>query len=243
MMPMSSRVAPAGTVPPPGVAAGVASVPVGTAWAPGYPQGSGGERHWPSGRRIGAWFIDLAAYLVFAIIVGLIFRNQIADQAPGYCQGRGFGNGFCFQVDGDVTTTSPMANFLGLLWFVLVHCVLQGMTGASIGKHAVGLRVVKEDGALCGFGRATARSVLWIVDGIPFCVPLVGLVTWLATGEKRRVGDLVAGTWVVPAGEVGTPIHGGAPMYGGATYPPAPDAGGYPPPPPPASPTWDPPTS
>ena len=45
---------------------------------------------------------------------------------------------------------------------------------------------------------------MWIVDGFP-CFPLVGLVTGLAVSGHRRVGDLVAGTFVVDKHQVGLP--------------------------------------
>ena len=72
--------------------------------------------------------------------------------------------------------------------------VLQAVTGASIGKHALGLRVVDEQGRKAGLGRTIVRWLFLIIDGGIF---LIGLITALVTHPHRRVGDLVAGTYVV----------------------------------------------
>ena len=81
--------------------------------------------------------------------------------------------------------------------------MLQGIVGASVGKLILGLRVVNAQGETCGVGRAFVRWIFLLVDG--FCF-LVGLIVALATHPHRRVGDFVAGTYVVALASVGRPI-------------------------------------
>jgi len=69
--------------------------------------------------------------------------------------------------------------------------------GRTIGKRAMGLRVVTVDGAPVSFRHTSIRSLLAIVD---FLLPPVGVVaTWtvLLSRRNQRLGDLLAGTIVL----------------------------------------------
>src|SRR5689334_20980472 len=122
---------------------------------------------------------------------------------------------------------------MNLLWFAglaaafLDFVVLPGVTGASIGKLMLGLRTVDVTGALCGFGKAFARTMLLIVD----LFFLIGLFVMIGSKPHKRIGDNVAGTFVVDASNAGAPVVAApvpAPDY---TYA-QPPAWGAPPPPP-----------
>lgn len=207
------------------------------------------------GQRLAAWVVDLILYL--AVALGTFFAIATREASTSSFDGRagrfsGFETSFCTRLRearpvsecielGDsvwyTTGGRSIAHFLvAIAWFAGIHVVLQGLTGGSLGKLATGVRVVQEDGSRPGIGRAFVRSALWIVDGLPCCMPLVGLITMLATDRKQRVGDLVAKTFVVKASDRARPVTSG----GSATAPPpgvragsyqAPP--GYPPPPPP----------
>ena len=81
--------------------------------------------------------------------------------------------------------------------FVGLYAALQGATGRTPGKAVFGLKVVNEQGGNPGFGRGLVRTLLWIVDGQPCGIPLVGFITGLTTKGHRRVGDMAAKTFVV----------------------------------------------
>jgi len=68
--------------------------------------------------------------------------------------------------------------------------------GATPGKKAFGLQVVKQNGTPVDLGASLIRNLLRVVDGLPVLFP-VGLVTMLITRGFRRIGDLAAGTIVV----------------------------------------------
>ncbi len=140
----------------------------------------------------------------------------------------GWGSGICMPnmagLEAEDGAATIVGDFGGMAWLfgalVVVFIVYQGLAGASLGKLALGLRIVKADGTRAGIGASAVRTVLWIVDGITCALPIVGGILILATREHRRVGDMAAGTYVVPAAQVGHPVivpgvHGAHPPFGG----------------------------
>ncbi|MGE5416044.1 MAG: RDD family protein [Acidobacteriota bacterium] len=83
---------------------------------------------------------------------------------------------------------------LGIVYFTL----FEGIVGGTPGKILVGIRVIKEDGSKCTVGGAIIRTLLRIVDLIPFIIPylLAAIMVWV-TDKNQRLGDKVAGTVVV----------------------------------------------
>ncbi|WP_174531086.1 RDD family protein, partial [Micromonospora maritima] len=104
----------------------------------------------------------------------------------------------------------------GGLQVVLVVLVLVGypvvmerlVGGRTVGKLAVGLRVVRADGGPVGVGQSLTRALVGVAVEWPGLV--LPLLSWAASvtvmltdPRGRRLGDLVAGTLVVhtrPAG-------------------------------------------
>jgi uncharacterized RDD family membrane protein YckC len=88
--------------------------------------------------------------------------------------------------------------FVGVLalLYLGVFVTVQGFTGASPGKALLGVRVVRADGTTPGWRRSLVRVVAWVVDGLALLVPIALWSAWLTPGH-RRVGDWVAGTYVV----------------------------------------------
>jgi uncharacterized RDD family membrane protein YckC len=68
--------------------------------------------------------------------------------------------------------------------------------GATLGKQALGLRIVRADGAQLSFGRATARHFLKVM--ITPLVPLaIGYLMAAFTARKRALHDFLADTLVI----------------------------------------------
>jgi len=88
---------------------------------------------------------------------------------------------------------SAMAAYatVGFLYFT----ILEGVRGATVGKMAMKIRVVREDGSPCGFGPSIVRNILRIVDVIG--VYIVGAIFIQRSDRKQRLGDRVAKTVVV----------------------------------------------
>jgi uncharacterized RDD family membrane protein YckC len=98
-----------------------------------------------------------------------------------------------------------------LLWETLTR-------GRTPGKMALGLRVVRDDGAPIVFRHALVRALAgFFVDFVVLSAGtgVVGLVSSLLSDDGRRVGDLLAGTVVlrerVPRGAARRPLPPVAP--------------------------------
>jgi uncharacterized RDD family membrane protein YckC len=136
------------------------------------------------GRRSAAALIDVAlltgVFLIFSLTVGEI-RTQ-----------------------GEYSATLNEAwsgVYLGVvLWY---YFVLEVAVGQSVGKRLLGLRVTRADGSRPSAAAISVRTLLRLVDWLPFLY-LVGFIAMLATGERRqRLGDLAAKTRVTRALPVG----------------------------------------
>ena len=208
------------------------------------------------GKRIGAAVIDVVVFLGIVLTLAFVVNHDTIEQSEilGFGCGDVRDNGgtnLCFEsgdklyyAEGDKARADYGVMFLA--WF-LNNAILQGATGASIGKHMVGLRVIKKDtGQLASIGPSALRWLVGLLD-ICFCF-LIGLIMVLTTKGHRRLGDMAANTLVVGKDSVGV-----APAVPGLTAPEftgGPYATAYPPagspftPPQPASPTgWPPPTT
>ena len=88
----------------------------------------------------------------------------------------------------------------GLLFFLVVigyYVVMEKTSGATLGKMAMKLKVVKQDGTALDWQASIVRNVLRIIDGFFFY--LVGaIVVWISK-SKQRLGDMAAHTIVVRA--------------------------------------------
>jgi len=82
-----------------------------------------------------------------------------------------------------------------LEWAYFVVCDVL-MSGRSLGKKALGLRVVSAQGLPVGLGDSLLRNLLRGADFLPLGYVL-GVVCMVFDGRFRRLGDLVAGTLVI----------------------------------------------
>ncbi|MDQ4142652.1 MAG: RDD family protein [Actinomycetota bacterium] len=90
------------------------------------------------------------------------------------------------------------------LWFIWFFLVFFGYdvlfetlnNGRTVGKMAVGIRVVRVGGGPVGFITSAVRNLLRIVDILPGMYA-VGMISVLVTTRNQRLGDLAAGTLVV----------------------------------------------
>ena len=118
------------------------------------------------GRRITAWIIDIMIPTIDAIILGYIVFIGVATKISGvptdYCTfNQRPSNTSCLQVGHDayIGTGEDVRRLhrrrLVYLVGALNLFVVQGLTGVTVGKHILGLRVIKADGAIAGFGAPT----------------------------------------------------------------------------------------
>lgn len=87
-----------------------------------------------------------------------------------------------------------------LIWFLIglaYYVVMEVKWGGTLGKKAMGLKVVKESGEPLDWQSSIVRNILRIIDGFFFY--LVGAIVIWVSKKKQRLGDMAAHTLVVPA--------------------------------------------
>lgn len=88
----------------------------------------------------------------------------------------------------------------GIITFVIYiayFTYLEGTKGQTIGKMAMRIKVVNEDGGHIDMGTAFIRNILRIIDG--FLAYLVGAILIWTSHKKQRLGDRAAKTVVIKA--------------------------------------------
>ena len=80
---------------------------------------------------------------------------------------------------------------------------MEKMYGASLGKMAMGLKVVTETGQPLDWNAAIIRTLLRLIDGL--FVYLIGAILVWTSPTKQRLGDKVAKTLVVRKDQVVVP--------------------------------------
>jgi uncharacterized RDD family membrane protein YckC len=103
--------------------------------------------------------------------------------------------------DVDAALAAAIGVIVTVSVFIVYPVTVETLTrGRSLGKAALGLRVVREDGGSIRFRHALTRGLAgFVVDfGVlsAFC-GVIGLISSLASTRGRRVGDVLAGTVVV----------------------------------------------
>ncbi len=86
------------------------------------------------------------------------------------------------------------------LWFGIAlayYVVMEALSGATLGKRAMGLKVVKEGGEPLDWQASIVRNILRIIDGLFFY--LVGAIAVWVSKRRQRLGDMAAHTLVVKA--------------------------------------------
>lgn len=181
------------------------------------------------GRRILAYGIDLLIGILVVIAVAVpSWQSKVTEASrfevrcsnsaldePVGVEGprRTVYSDLCIEVDDTVyfLDEGDASSFQSQLYLVsfgiqaLNLILLQGLTGASVGKLLTGLRVVRSDGQTANIGWAALRWVVLLIDSL--CCFLPGAVLVFSTKGHRRLGDMAASTFVVSRKDVGQPIH------------------------------------
>jgi uncharacterized RDD family membrane protein YckC len=114
---------------------------------------------------------------------------------------------FLFVVDGLSAQGDPdIVAALAIIELVLVVAVYPIVSewlgrGRTVGKLVMGLRVVRDDGGPIGFRQALVRGLAGLLLEKPGLVfPLstaAGMITMAASTQSKRIGDMMAGTFVL----------------------------------------------
>ena len=136
--------------------------------------------------------IRFVAQLIDAIILGIVVWIL------------GFTGAGTITIDASTMQVS-ISPFFGLLILIdviiafLYFTILEGRYGQTVGKMVVKIKVVKQaDNSSVSYVEAAVRTILRIIDLIPFFAPylLAAVLIW-ASEKNQRLGDRVAHTVVV----------------------------------------------
>ena len=165
------------------------------------------------GRRIGAYLLD-------GLILAVIALAILAPSALGALKTAPAGTYDCttatqatterprllavcldtggkikYMTTGDASRVQRSFVLVTALEWVVFYVLLQGLAGASLGKMALGLRVVKPNGEYAGIGRCALRTLILPIDAA--CCAIIGLLTSFRSRGHRRLGDMAADTLVI----------------------------------------------
>lgn len=132
-----------------------------------------------AGSRVGAALIDVTLLLLIDAVV-LYFTLQVAELRLNELE---------------LLPVAPLLGFYAMLtggYFV----AFTASVGRTIGKMAVGIQVIGEDGARVHFGQAVIRTAGYVVSALPLGM---GFVPGLVGRERRALHDRLASTRVVKA--------------------------------------------
>jgi uncharacterized RDD family membrane protein YckC len=136
------------------------------------------------GRRLLALIVDGIILLFVGWIIAFVFPSSGVITAGGDAWDR-------FKHMGPGTVLQIIIPFV-------YYIVMEAMQGATVGKIALGIRVVKLDGSPMSWGESIVRNLLRIVDHLPYAIPyLLGALLIWTSPTKQRLGDRVAHTVVV----------------------------------------------
>jgi uncharacterized RDD family membrane protein YckC len=80
---------------------------------------------------------------------------------------------------------------IGLAYYI----VMEAMWGATLGKKAMRLKVVKESGEPLDWQASIVRNLMRLIDGFVFY--LIGAIVVWVSKKRQRLGDMAAHTLVV----------------------------------------------
>jgi len=132
----------------------------------------------------------LAAAVIDSVLAGAAAGLIVANLLAGILTdiGAEFGS------DAEYVVIAELVSFSLLIFAYYV--LFEGLFKGTLGKLILGMRVVETNGRRVGIGRAFFRNLLRIIDFLPVAY-LLGIILVASSDTKQRVGDRIAGTYVV----------------------------------------------
>ena len=133
------------------------------------------------------WFAYIGLYLLMVLIVGWFFAESIDE------------------------SFAQALSVAGLVIAILIVPTLveTASGGRSLGKFAVGARIVRDDGGAIQLRHSFIRALVGVIE-IYMTFGGIAAVTGLLNSKSKRLGDLLAGTYSqherVP--QIATVVHG-----------------------------------
>lgn len=140
------------------------------------------------GSRTAAALVDLVIIIVGQLSIFLVIAeiSSVFDRGTSAAQ----------KLSGGWVTAIGLLFSFALIWgyYVMFEGIWDGQTP---GKRMLGIRVVQDGGYSVSFGASAVRNLLRFIDMQPGILYAVGLVSVTISKSGKRLGDIVAGTFVV----------------------------------------------
>lgn len=156
----------------------------------GQPGGLAGVGFWP---RVAARVIDLMVHFAVSFCTGILFAVVVAVAA-------GISGQPASLLLEKLAQDSIGGFVFALLGSVAYHTIGEAIHGSTVGKLALSMVVVQEDGSPCRVGPALIRSLGYFVDALFF--GLIGYLAMNKTPQQQRHGDTWAHTIVCKRSQV-----------------------------------------
>ncbi len=132
----------------------------------------------------GGFWIRLVAYIIDSILLSFV----------GAIIGGIFGGAAAISGE-NLHSINIQSGLIGLVVAWLYFALLESSErGATVGKMAMGLRVVTDRGERLSFMNATGRYFAKIISALILCI---GFIMIAFTDRKRGLHDMIAGTLVI----------------------------------------------
>jgi uncharacterized RDD family membrane protein YckC/Tfp pilus assembly protein PilE len=147
-------------------------------------------------KRFAAFILDYIIVVVLAMMAGAVI-------------GLVYGIGAGAPSDDAASGLGAVAGFL--VWWLYYALMESSATQATLGKMALGIRVVDREGNAISFGRATGRNLAKFLSGM---ILMIGYLMAGFTARKQALHDIVAGCLVVNRGATGEQMQSGVSATG-----------------------------
>jgi len=157
---------------------------------------AGGAAVGPFGWHYGGFWIRFGARIIDGFLLGIPFMLLAAVFIPSL-----------LRPGSQPSTPAFAAFFLSLIGFgflaaIAYEVLMLRYRGATVGKIACGLKVVRSDGRSLGWGVSFGRFFMWniVTNGIPYLNLILMLVSGIMAGtdeQKRALHDRVCDTRVI----------------------------------------------
>jgi uncharacterized RDD family membrane protein YckC/Tfp pilus assembly protein PilE len=173
-----------------------AQLPLSAGAAPAAPPAAATGVYAGFWKRLAAFILDYIVVVVLAMVAGAVI-------------GLVYGVGAGAPTDDAASGLGAVAGFL--VWW-LYHALMESsVTQATLGKMALGIRVVDRQGNAISFGRATGRNLAKFLSGM---ILMIGYLMAGFTSQKQALHDILAGCLVVNRGATGEQLLPGVSAAG-----------------------------
>jgi uncharacterized RDD family membrane protein YckC len=160
---------------------------------------SGAAAASPLGWHYGGFWIRFGARIIDSFVLGVPLLILLAMLIPSLIRTQSGAPNPAVAAFAALSVTFILVYFLVLICYEVLFLRYRG---ATPGKMACGLKVVRSDGSSLGWGTSFGRFVMWniVTSGIPYLNFILMLISGIVAGtdgEKRALHDRVCDTRVV----------------------------------------------